>query len=430
MSSPAPTRVLMVTDRMAVSPDLLAVVRARAERGPIQVRLLVPNPAPAEWHPTHPERHAKAEAAQSVLERTLPELRDAAGVPIDGFVSTRHDPLDAIEELLHDEPIDELIIATTPHHIEGWLHVDLPHRAAHLGLPVTTVAGHTALELTDKHAHRRIGPSVGRRMLNKVPEVTLYFWIIKIMCTTVGETAADYLNDNLGFGLTNTTYVAGALLVALLAAQFRARRYVPGLYWSAVVVISVFGTLITDNLTDRYNVSLTTTTPIFAAALAVVFATWWASERTLSIHTIFTTRREGFYWLAILFTFALGTAAGDLTAEKFDLGYGVSIAIFGAIIAAIAVAHYVFELNAVLSFWLAYIMTRPLGASIGDFLSQHSPKYGGLGIGTTGTSYIFLGCILVLVVFLTLTRRDATEVAGPKEPGEVRGAPAEAPTAV
>ena len=430
MSSPAPTRVLMVTDRMAVSPDLLAVVRARAERGPIQVRLLVPNPAPAEWHPTHPERHAKAEAAQSVLERTLPELRDAAGVPIDGFVSTRHDPLDAIEELLHDEPIDELIIATTPHHIEGWLHVDLPHRAAHLGLPVTTVAGHTALELTDKHAHRRIGPSVGRRMLNKVPEVTLYFWIIKIMCTTVGETAADYLNDNLGFGLTNTTYVAGALLVALLAAQFRARRYVPGLYWSAVVVISVFGTLITDNLTDRYNVSLTTTTPIFAAALAVVFATWWASERTLSIHTIFTTRREGFYWLAILFTFALGTAAGDLTAEKFDLGYGVSIAIFGAIIAAIAVAHYVFELNAVLSFWLAYIMTRPLGASIGDFLSQHSPKYGGLGIGTTGTSYIFLGCILILVVFLTLTRRDATEVAGPKEPGEVRGAPAEAPTAV
>jgi uncharacterized membrane-anchored protein len=267
-------------------------------------------------------------------------------------------------------------------------------------------------------------------MLNKVPEVTLYFWIIKIMCTTVGETAADYLNDNLGFGLTNTTYVAGALLVALLAAQFRARRYVPGLYWSAVVVISVFGTLITDNLTDRYNVSLTTTTPIFAAALAVVFATWWASERTLSIHTIFTTRREGFYWLAILFTFALGTAAGDLTAEKFDLGYGVSIAIFGGIIALIAAAHYGLGLNAVLTFWLAYIMTRPLGASIGDFLSQHSPKYGGLGIGTTGTSYIFLGCILVLVVFLTLTRRDATEVAGPKEPGEVRGAPAEAPTAV
>jgi uncharacterized membrane-anchored protein len=175
-------------------------------------------------------------------------------------------------------------------------------------------------------------------MLNKVPEVTLFFWIIKIMCTTVGETAADYLNDNLGLGLTNTTYVAAALLVALLAGQVRARRYVPALYWSVVVVISVFGTLITDNLTDGYGVSLTTTTPLFAGILAVVFAVWWAVERTLSIHTIFTTRREAFYWLAILFTFALGTAAGDLTAEKLDLGYGVSIAIFGAIIAVVALA--------------------------------------------------------------------------------------------
>src|SRR3954452_14306095 len=197
-----------------------------------------------------------------------------------------------------------------------------------------------------------------RTMLNKVPEVTLFFWIIKIMCTTVGETAADYLNDNLGLGLTNTNYVAAALLVALLAGQFRARRYVPGLYWSVVVVISVFGTLITDNLTDGYGVSLTTTTPLFAGILAAVFAVWWAIERTLSIHTIFTTRREAFYWLAILFTFALGTAAGDLSAEKLDLGYGVSIAIFGALIAAVTFAHYVFKLNAVLAFWLAYILTR------------------------------------------------------------------------
>src|SRR3954463_9188989 len=157
----------------------------------------------------------------------------------------------------------------------------------------------------------------GRDMLNKVPEVTLFFWIIKIMCTTVGETAADYLNENLGFGLTNTPSVAGALLAVLLLAQFRLRRYVPGVYWAAVVVISVFGTLITDNMTDRYNVPLTTSTPIFAVILAIVFAVWWGFERTLSIHTIFITRREGFYWLAILFTFELGTAAGDLVAEKF-----------------------------------------------------------------------------------------------------------------
>jgi uncharacterized membrane-anchored protein len=245
-------------------------------------------------------------------------------------------------------------------------------------------------------------------MFNKVPEVTFYFWVIKIMCTTVGETAADYLNDNLGFGLTNTTYIAAALLVALLVAQFKLRRYVPGVYWAVVVVISVFGTLITDNLSDNYNVPLTTTTPIFAVVLAAVFAIWWGFERTLSIHTIVTTRREAFYWLAILFTFALGTAAGDLTAEKADLGYGVSIGIFGAMIAAVAFAHYVFKLNAVLSFWLAYILTRPLGASIGDEMSQSSHKYGGLGLGTTGTSYIFLGCILALVVYLSRTKRDQT----------------------
>jgi uncharacterized membrane-anchored protein len=257
-------------------------------------------------------------------------------------------------------------------------------------------------------AELRTGPSLARRMLNKVPEVTLFFWVIKIMCTTVGETAADYVNDNLGFGLTNTTYVSGALLAVLLLIQFRLRRYVPIAYWSVVVVISVFGTLITDNLTDGHNVPLTTTTPIFAAILAIVFASWFAVERTLSIHTIFTRRREGFYWLTILFTFALGTAAGDLVAEKFSLGYGPSIAIWGGAIAAITAAHYALKLNAVLAFWLAYILTRPLGASIGDFMSQHDHKYGGLGLGTTGTSYIFLGCIFALVAFLTITKRDQT----------------------
>src|SRR5689334_6464793 len=141
-----------------------------------------------------------------------------------------------------------------------------------------------------------------RRMLNKVPEVTLYFWVIKIMCTTIGETAADYLNDNLGFGLTNTTYLTGALLAVLLLVQFQTRRYVPAAYWSVVVVISVFGTLITDNLTDHYGVSLVTSTVVFSVVLAAIFAVWYAVERTLSIHTIVTTRREAFYWLAILFT--------------------------------------------------------------------------------------------------------------------------------
>jgi len=154
---------------------------------------------------------------------------------------------------------------------------------------------------------------------------------------------------------------------------------------------------------------LTTSTPIFAALLAVVFAVWYAVERTLSIHTIITSRREAFYWLAILFTFSLGTAAGDLVAEQFSLGYGPSIALWGGLIAAIAAAHFSrLRVNAVLAFWLAYILTRPLGASIGDFMSQNSHKYGGLGLGTTGTSYIFLGCILALVTYLTVTRRDQT----------------------
>jgi uncharacterized membrane-anchored protein len=398
MSAQNPSRVLVITDKTAATPALLAALRARAARGAIDVRVLVPNPAPAEWHPSHPERHLKAEAAQRVLDAALPDVAAAAGGPVDGFVSTRHDPMDAIEELLHDSPVDELIVATAPHHVEGWLHVDLPHRLAHLGLPVTTADGSAPTR----------GRGLARRMLNKVPEVTLFFWIIKIMCTTVGETAADYLNINLGFGLTNTTIVSGVLLAVLLVFQFRLNRYVPAVYWTVVVVISVFGTLITDNMSDHYNVPLTTSTPIFAVILAVVFAVWWSFERTLSIHTIFTTRREGFYWLAILFTFALGTAAGDLVAEKASLGYGVSIAIFGGVIVLITLAHYLLELNAVLAFWLAYVMTRPLGASIGDFMSQHSHKYGGLGLGTTGTSYIFLGCILALVTFLTITRRDTT----------------------
>jgi uncharacterized membrane-anchored protein len=249
--------------------------------------------------------------------------------------------------------------------------------------------------------------TAARKMLNKVPEVTFYFWVIKIMCTTVGETAADYLNVNLGFGLTWTTVVTGALLVVALAVQLRLPRYVPAAYWLAVVFISVFGTLITDNLTDRFNVSLVLSTVAFTVLLAGTFAAWHRSERTLSIHTIYTTRRERFYWLAILFTFALGTAAGDLLAERLGLGFWTSALIFGAVIAVIAAAYYWLALDAVLAFWLAYILTRPLGASIGDGLSQPTSA-GGLGLGTTGTSFLFLACILGLVAFLSVTRRDQT----------------------
>ncbi len=259
------------------------------------------------------------------------------------------------------------------------------------------------------------------QMLNKVPEITLYFWIIKILCTTIGETAADYLNTTLNLGLNGTSLVMGALLIVVLIFQFRAKKYVPSIYWLAVVLLSVVGTLITDNLTDNLGVSLTTTTIVFSIALALTFAAWYATEKTLSIHSILTTRREAFYWLAILFTFALGTAAGDLSAEKFNLGYLNSLFIFAGLIAVITIGHYVVKglmakghkyqsTNAVLAFWLAYILTRPLGASIGDYLSQ-SPDDGGLGLGTTNTSFIFLALILCMVIYLTITKKDQASPA-------------------
>jgi uncharacterized membrane-anchored protein len=246
-------------------------------------------------------------------------------------------------------------------------------------------------------------------LLSKVPEVTIYFWIIKILCTTVGETAADFLNSNLKVGLTNTTYIMGTLLAISLFFQFRAKRYVPSVYWVAVVLISVVGTLITDNLTDNFGVSLVTTTVIFAGALAAVFAAWYLSEKTLSIHSIRTTKREVFYWLAILFTFALGTAAGDLTAERLNVGYWKSAILFGVLIAVTTFAHYKLKLNAVIAFWIAYVLTRPLGASIGDYLSQATSD-GGLGLGTTKTSGIFLLAILATVTYLSRTHIDTEPI--------------------
>ncbi|MDJ0337964.1 hypothetical protein QMK31_07010 [Cryobacterium sp. PH31-O1] len=243
-----------------------------------------------------------------------------------------------------------------------------------------------------------------RRVLTKVPEVTLIFWVIKVLATTVGETTADFLNVDLGLGLTITSVIMAVLLVAALIVQFKLRKYTPAVYWLAVVLISVVGTLITDNLTDSLGVPLWVTTVAFAIALAATFTVWAISEKTLSIHSIFTTRRETFYWLAVLFTFALGTAAGDLVAEGLNLGFLVALLVFAAAIALIAVAYFVFNLNAVLAFWIAYILTRPLGASTGDLLSQPIAD-GGLGLGTTGTSVLFLTVILILVVVLTRRAR-------------------------
>src|SRR6195952_2323917 len=254
----------------------------------------------------------------------------------------------------------------------------------------------------------RPAPS-GRLMLNKVPEITIYFWIIKVLCTTVGETAADFLNVSLNLGLTGTSVVTGVLLVVALALQFSTNRYAPSRYWLAVTLVSVFGTLVTDNLTTNLGLPLEASTVIFGVLLAVTFLAWYRSELTLSIHSIFTSRRESFYWLAILFTFALGTATGDLMAEALGLGYAVTGIIVASVIAITAVGGRV-GLNSGLAFWIIYILTRPLGASTGDYLSQPS-THGGLGLGTTITSLIFVGAIIAVVIYLSVTKADV--ISGP-----------------
>lgn len=239
-------------------------------------------------------------------------------------------------------------------------------------------------------------------MLNKVPEVTIAFWTIKIMSTTVGETGADYLATHVGLGSAMTGLIMVSLLIAALALQLRSRRYVPWIYWLTVVLVSVVGTQITDALTDGLGVSLYVSTAAFALTLAATFAIWFWKERTLSIHTIITRRRELFYWAAILFTFALGTAAGDLATEELGLGFNVGVFVFAGLIAAIAVA-YKLGANSMLSFWLAYVLTRPLGASLGDLLSQ-ARTYGGVGLGTVYTSLAFLVVIVALVAIISLDR--------------------------
>jgi uncharacterized membrane-anchored protein len=247
---------------------------------------------------------------------------------------------------------------------------------------------------------------------NRVPKVTPDFWLIKLMAVTMGETAADYLGVNLGLGLTATSLIMSGILVVALLFQFAQKKYVPWAYWLAVVLLSIVGTLVTDNLVDNFGVALETTTIIFTIALAATFALWYMSEKTLSIHSIFSTKREAYYWLAILFTFALGTAAGDLVAGKLDNDFLKTGVLFAGVIGAIAFAHFALKLDAILAFWLAYILTRPVGASMGDFLSQPR-EYGGLGFGTVVTSLLFLGTIMAIVAYMSLTHEGEEKLTGP-----------------
>lgn len=248
--------------------------------------------------------------------------------------------------------------------------------------------------------------SQNAQMLNKVPQVTLYFWIIKILATTVGETGADFLNIRLGLGLNGTSVAMTGLLALVLIIQMRNDHYVPWQYWLVVVFLSVVGTLLTDTLTDELGVSLYASTGIFTFALITTFMIWHRSEHTLSIHDIDSVRREAFYWAAILFTFALGTAGGDLVSEKLGQGYLTASVIFGGVIALIAAIYYARWLGPVIAFWLAYILTRPLGASIGDLLTQAKDS-GGLGFGTMPTSGVFLIIIVCLVIYLSKSKIDS-----------------------
>ncbi|MFE2164348.1 hypothetical protein ACFXB3_04670 [Streptomyces sp. NPDC059447] len=279
--------------------------------------------------------------------------------------------------------------------------------------------------MTYETSESRIAPGTGARprdpqpaegrsagqLLNKVPEVTIWFWIIKILCTTVGESFADWINMNLGVGLISTALIFSGALAAVLAWQLSAKRYIPFVYWLTVVVVSVTGTLYTDILTDSQGVPLALSSSVFAGVLAVVFGVWYARERTLSVHSITTRPRELFYWLAVLVTFALGTATGDWTLELTGWTAGVSVLLPLGLIAAIVLGRRL-GANAVLSFWLAYILTRPLGANLGDWLGSPSGD-GGLGLGTALTSVIFLAAILATVVYLTRSRSDVIETQDP-----------------
>lgn len=242
-----------------------------------------------------------------------------------------------------------------------------------------------------------------RRMAVKVPELTMYFWIVKVLTTGMGETTSDFLahlmDPVIAVGL------AGAALAIALVVQFRARSYAAWSYWTAVVLVSVFGTMAADVLHVGFGIPYAVSTAFFAVALATVFGLWYATEKTLAIHSITTFRRELFYWLAVVTTFALGTAAGDLTATTLHLGYLGSGVAFAVLIGLPPLARRWLGLNAVFAFWFAYVVTRPLGASFADWMGVSAGR-GGLDLGTGPVSLGLLVAILAFVGYLSVTRKD------------------------
>lgn len=246
-------------------------------------------------------------------------------------------------------------------------------------------------------------PSIGRQMLNKVPQITILFWIIKVLTTGMGEVASDYLAHQLNPIIAVT--LAGIALIASLVLQMSVRRYIAWIYWLNVVMVSVFGTMAADVLHVGFGIPYIVSTTFFVVVLTIIFVTWYAKEKTLSIHSIHTHQREFFYWATVLATFALGTAAGDMTATTMHMGYFFSGVLFVILIVIPAMAYLVFGLNEIFAFWFAYVVTRPLGASFADWMGV-SHNRGGLGLGTGPVSLGLTIIIICLVGYMVVTRKD------------------------
>lgn len=240
-------------------------------------------------------------------------------------------------------------------------------------------------------------------LIKKVPEITIFFWIIKLLTTAMGETTSDYLVNHIDPVIAVAIGALGILIALIL--QLAVRRYIPAVYWFAVVMVAIFGTMAADVLHIGLGIPYLYSTIFFALTLAVIFGLWYVSEKTLSIHSIYTLRRELFYWATIITTFALGTALGDMTASTLGLGYLSSGILFVVLFALPGLAYWLLKLNAIPAFWFAYIMTRPLGASFADWMGK-SRDDGGIGFGTGLVSLVLAVLIIALVTYLTFTHKD------------------------
>lgn len=250
-----------------------------------------------------------------------------------------------------------------------------------------------------------------RSIFTKVPEITAFFWITKVLTTGMGEVFSDYLVNHINPILA--VALGGIGLVVALILQFSVRRYVAWIYWLVVIMVSIFGTMAADVVHVVLGIPYLVSTTFFVVALTVIFVVWYAIEKTLSIHSIYTFRSEAFYWCTVLATFALGTAAGDMTAATMHLGYFGSGVLFSVLLAIPALGS-LFGLNRIVAFWFAYIMTRPVGASFSDWISVPHSR-GGIGLGEGPVSLCLTIIIVILVGYLTITRRDVTDEPAPSQ---------------